>query len=165
MELMNSNQKIDQNIRATLRNRLLERLTKVDNQIVPTIEINPIPNVVLDRFATGGSATSAATVTLITTPATGGDFYLFGVNFSYVKDATCDVSDGNISITFVQNSVTQNLVRCAINTLTAQDQMINLALPAPIRLDRNTSVQITAPTFTAGKFNRHATLFGLFVPD
>lgn len=91
------------------------------------------------------------------------DFFITGVIFGLVKDATCDLATSAPAITATQDGVTINLICIPSLTLTAQNSIVSVDLSThPIKIDRNTAINFSASTFTAGTMIRAATIYGYY---
>lgn len=106
--------------------------------------------------------TTSGAQTLYTTP-NDKDFYLTSVLMTIVKDATCDMASNVYNLTAVVDGVTISLGTIAILTLTAQSEVISRDFTIPIKIDRGSSIFLTANTFTAGTMSRSATICGYTV--
>jgi hypothetical protein len=125
-------------------------------EAIPVIEVGmKLTKNAISR--TGGSAATGS-ATIYTTP-TDQDFYLTGFNFSYSKNATCDVATGSINLTaFIQGA---NVAICLLSvlTLTAEKDTISVTLTHPIKIDRGKAIAISG-TFTAGAMARNGAIYG-----
>lgn len=100
--------------------------------------------------------TTSATSNSVFTSSADKDTFITGARLSYAKDATCDVSDGQVRLRCIINGVIKTLISLPVITLTAQQDSMNVSFDRPVKIDRNTSVSIFQGTFTAGKFLRCA---------
>lgn len=105
------------------------------------------------------NATTTATVTIFTTPSDR-DFYLTGISFNIIKDATCDLATGRINISVTVEGTGQTALSLGTITLTAQNISEAVTLNPPLKLDRNTAVAISSASFTVGVLNRTASIVG-----
>jgi len=124
----------------------------------------PVAVIPIRRYANivrrvGSTTTGSATV--YTTPADK-DFYLTGIQVSFIKNATCDVASGPLRYTATVEGVSQGIISLALLTLTAQDQNAFVSFETPIKVDRNTAIT-TSNTFTAGAFVRECCITGYTV--
>lgn len=115
--------------------------SNVAEVIQPTVEISPYANIIRHINLTNGTA-----ATIYTTP-TDKDFYLTSCMLSFVKDATATTT----IITLRGNVGGANYYFIYIGhlTLTADSNMLAMAFPVPIKIDRGTNIQITSSTGVA----------------
>lgn len=150
----NQNRTITNNIVDTLKlNPISDNIPKtVIPSIQPTFEVNR-------KIATVRSATrsTTGTSTVLTTSSTV-DTYLIGVGLSYVKDATCDIATGRLTVAGAIEGTSQALMSLNILTTTAQSDSEYVSFSTPVKLDRNAAVTM-ATTFTAGAMSASATLY------
>lgn len=150
------NKDIVLNIQDTLKlNPLTDAVPKA---IVPTIQPTfEVHRKVSDQVS-GLIATSTGVQTLLTASATK-DTYITGATLSIIKDSTCDMASGAVTITCVPNAsgVSKNLVGIAILTLTAQADSISIAFPTPIKIARGSIVTMPG-AFTVGACSRIGTI-------
>jgi len=126
--------------------------TQINNSIVPTIEVNP--KLVKEAInVTTSSAVSGSATILANTVNTGRDVYVTAATLGYVKNVTCDIATGIISIIYVQNGASRALLSLPVLTLTADNGNITCSFPHPIKIDRNTSITMNG-TFSAGAMIR-----------
>lgn len=137
-------------------------ISEVDREFQPTIETNPFLASFASVAESGLGSSTGTSVTIYSTPSTT-DFYLTGVSLAIIKDATCDTITGSISVTATVNGVSKSLVRIPHITLTAQTSELSISMVAPLKIDRNTNISISAPSFTAGTFQRAATIQGFII--
>lgn len=141
------NTQVQQEIRDALKLNLnVERIPNV----VPVIEVGTkiVKNPILKYKV---RSTSGAD-TVYTTP-TNQDVYLNYINFNFIKDATCDVADGELSVSIVQDGETKYFY-LSVLTLTAQTGNLSIPFPKGIKLDRGSNISIGGNTFTVGKLRR-----------
>lgn len=148
---------------------------KVINSIVDTLQLNPvtdqIPKYVVPTIqpvfeadkkicdiVRSSVSSTTGTVTVFTTPANL-DFYLNSVVAGYVKDATCDIATGSINVQANVQGTTRAFVLMPVLTTTAQDDIVSVSFPAPIKIDRSAAITITG-TFTAGAMSRAICISG-----
>lgn len=132
------------------------------DQLVPTFETNPKLTKNINIVRDANSAASGL-VTIYTTSATA-DFYLYAFTLSFIKDATCDMGTGVMSMYTTINGVARSIAKFGIITGTAQTDSISIALPRAVKIDRNSPIYISG-TFTAGVLTRAATIFGIEVSN
>lgn len=124
--------------------------------IVPTIELSS--KLVKNGIAKATSQTTTGTTTIYATPATQ-DFYLCGIEYGFVKNATCDVATGTLNVTATINGSAQTIATIPVLTLTAERGDRFIYLSHPIKIDRGINIQLSG-TFTAGAMSRSATVYG-----
>lgn len=123
-----------------------ENIEEVAEFIQPVKEILPRLN-----FVNNTQATSTGTLSL-GVPSTG-DFYLYGLSYSLVKDAVCDQATGRININVTVDGTTRTLWGYPIITLTAQSINVVLRFDYPLRLDRSSTISQSS-TYTVGVQSR-----------
>lgn len=136
--------------------------SQISPQVVATCESNPrftSPSL----FCIANTATSSTAQTVYTTPANA-DFYLVSCQLSMIKDAgaTSTLTALNLYV----GGVAQNLIGIPGITGTAQNQSVSMSFPRPLKIDRNTIIQITNSTANAIVIGR-ASIVGFLVynPD
>lgn len=132
---------------------------RISEAILPVVEINTQKITKVTR----GSSTTTGNITIATTPKDK-DFYLYGIQAAYCKNAACDTASG-VSYTISATpfgTTTQSLITFPIITLTAQQDNIWLTLEKPILLERGTSILFNG-SFGAGECVRTATVYGIEV--
>lgn len=132
-----------QQLRDTLPSQLAEK-------VVPVMEVNPKLLRTINVVNTSTSGTSAATVTVISADPNN-DFYLTSINIGIIKDATCDAASGALTANIqTLNGATVSFASIPLLTLTAQSENLVLSLPIPLKIDKNSTIKCTVPTFTVG---------------
>lgn len=112
----------------------------------------------------GSTDSTGATVTLKTTPnVEGQDFFLSSIRITFVKDATCNVASTaslgpRIRATIGGTAVV--LANFPQITLTGQELTSFINYSLPIKIDKNTAIELVNSTFTAGTLNVSATITG-----
>lgn len=132
---------------------------QTSDKFVLTYDFSNIRRCNIVRFAT---ATYAAS-TIYTTPATE-DFYLTSISFGLAKDATADPPTGTTRIIGTIDGAIQHLLSIPVLTLTASQDVVTMNFTTPIKIDRNTAIQVAA--FTSGSLGllyRSATITGYTV--
>lgn len=132
----------------------------VINSIDPTakavIEIGP-------RFSTEIFGTNVITgtgaSTLVTTD-TKRDFYLTSAHISCSKDVLADMT--SLDLRAIINGKTIRLLQLNFNTLTVDTDHLEMTYAHPIKIDRNTAIQISG-TFTAGTVQKVGTITGFYL--
>jgi hypothetical protein len=118
---------------------------KVSPMIVPTLEVNK--NLVKHiNIVKSNSATNSTGTTIYTTPINQ-DFYMTGFQLSTRTDTTATSTFS--SITAKINGETVNLALLANITLLATTASIALTFPHPIKIDRNTDINVNNGTAAA----------------
>lgn len=132
----------------------------LDNNVTGIVGVIPITPISREQFASSVSASSSTNT--VKALVDGKDFYITGVWASYVKDATCDAGDGTFSVRATIDGSMKDLFAFTLLTLTAQSDSVFIPLEKPIKVDRGGTLQISQPTFTAGKFRRSVTYVGYY---
>jgi hypothetical protein len=121
-------------------------------------------NTIYANVVSSGSSASAGALTIYTTPSNK-DFYLCSIDFSFSKDATCDVATGRLGISaYTAEGGAKELIALPVITLKAEQQIITLTFPKPILLQRNTSIS-GSTSYTAGLMSRCGHITGFTVED
>lgn len=136
--------------------------TEFAEKVVPVMEVNPKFFRRINILSTSNKPTTGAN-TAYTTP-TDRDFFLTNVQFSLIKDSTCDQATGTVTLTSTQDGVSKTIVAIPVITLTAQSESIQVNFPYPIKLDRGVIVTTTA-TYTVGVMVRQTNLQGYTVDN
>lgn len=125
----------------------------ISNQIVPVIEVNPrvVKPTLIFSVAT---ATSGVATLISANPKQ--DVYIKGITLAIIKDAACDMASGRVNISCSQNG-SKDLIALPVLTLTAQSMATAQTFNPPIKIDRNTAVNING-TYAAGVMWRTATI-------
>lgn len=150
-------------ITKTLRELADIQLNEVSNlplgtTIAPVLVVNP--HNTLNYFA-NSQKTTTGDIT-ITIPSNK-DFYLTGLNVSFIKDATCDISTGRITVNATpKNDASKELMGLSVLTTTAQNQSLVQNFQKPILLERGSSI-IMGGTYSAGLMSRYISLNGYTV--
>jgi len=135
--------------------------TQLADKIVPVMEVNPklLKTVNIVRYA---NATNPASATTIYTTPTNQDFYLTGATINSIKTATSDLSTGVFtSLQVVINGATQRLFSANGITLTAQEHNVNMVFSPPIKIDRNSVINMAAQSApAAGTYSRTGAIYG-----
>lgn len=145
------------NIRAAARLSISEGFPQMlSPAIVPVLDMTP--DFHKKSFVFSSSPTTTGATTIYTTP-TGKKTYLTGVMLDIVKNVTCDVATGVISVTAVIDGTTTTIVAVPVLTLTAERSDSEITFANPIAIDPGTAVSLTG-TFTAGAMARSAIIYG-----
>lgn len=124
--------------------------------VVPVMDMSPDFHRNLTSFTGGSSSTGSITAY---TGKTGTSFCVIGIQYSMVKDVTCDIATTSLTVLGTQGGVSKTLCAVAVLTLTVQNQTVVVNLPRPIILDPGTNIT-SAATFTAGAMRRQVTVYG-----
>jgi hypothetical protein len=124
---------------------------------VPVIEVNPKLTQSLKLRTLLKSTTGSADI--IPTTSNTKQLYIKAVVFNMIKDSTCDVATGNLSLSCTIDGAVKELVLIPVITLTAQSMSVTVCLDNPIKIDTNTAVTFGAQTFTAGVMIRTANIY------
>lgn len=116
-------------------------------------------------FCAGTSNTNTGNITItMPTVSASSEVYLTSVNISLAKDVTCDMATGvvTLQLTPFKSGIATDAFKLPVLTLTAQNSILSVSLPYPLRLKANTNMTLTG-TFTAGLCSRAATFTGYVV--
>lgn len=131
--------------------------SSLSSQIVPVIEINP-SLVRTANFLRDNNQSTTGTMTVFTS-ASDRDTYLQSVSLSFAKDATCDIATGTLHCTAIVDGATRKIIGHGVLTLTADARTSTISFPKPLKIDRNTAVQVNG-SFTVGALSRQAIVTG-----
>lgn len=148
---------------------------RISNFIVDELRLNPIsdniPKTVIPsiqptfevnrkfcNIARSLGSSTTGNKTIFTTPSDK-DFYLTSAQFAYVKDVTCDVATGAISLSATIEGTAQPVISLVLTTLTAERDNQIISFPVPLKIDRNTTI-IYGGSFTAGAMSRIGLITG-----
>lgn len=148
------NQSITERVNRTF-NPKGESLSDDIDGIVAVVPLVPAPRIIKSSVA----SSSGTSNTFHTTP-TDKDFYLSALQLSIVKDSTCDVATGSLTVATTVDGAVVQLARVPIVTLLAQLHDVTIPFPIPVKIDRGVNITTTQGTFTAGNFLRSLTLIG-----
>lgn len=129
----------------------------VSNIVVPTFELNKQnANIVRGLVKTNTGATA-----IYATPVNQ-DFYITHASLDWQTDAANDGTSAYIQVTI--NGVSSGMYVLSLGklTLTAISKSLSIAFANPIKIDRNTNVQVVT-AFTVGTSVCAATLSGYLV--
>jgi hypothetical protein len=131
--------------------------SKLSETVVAVMDIGPNNNRVgtILNPSTFDAANTAA-LTLATTDTTR-DTYVTGAMLSVIKDATATSTRSAIVVTI--NGLQTRLISIPGFTLTAQNQSVFLAFPAPIKLDKGSNITATNTT-AVGNVTASAIIYG-----
>jgi len=153
------NPEIGQYIRDAAKITLAEGFPQnISPTIQGIIDLSPKLNKRL-KSASAVGTTSASSNTILA--ASESEKYVTGMMLSFVKDSTCDVASGSISISLTQegDASSTTILRLAVLTLTAQERALFVNLPNTIKIKKNTAISISQGTFTVGNFVRCASVY------
>lgn len=124
---------------------------------VPVFEVSPKKTKSNNPKVTTKSVTGSSTILVPTTEET---YVVTGIHVSIIKDATCDIADGVITLQATIGGIATLIASWGVLTTTAQaiNEYIDFSVH-PIKLDVNSSMILTG-TFTAGKLVRTVTVYG-----
>lgn len=123
----------------------------INDQVVLVAETNPKLLKEVNINASAAQSTTGS-ITIYTVPS-GADYYLWGFQYSMIKDATCDQAGPSIQISCTSNGQAFVFARFAIITTTAQVIEESREFSRPIKLDAGSTISMTG-TFTAGAMAR-----------
>jgi len=130
--------------------------SQIDEIIVPTFDVSPPVDTILNA-----SANNALSATILTTP-TDRDFYMVGCYLTQWKDAS---STSTVStITGFVNGVSCQFTRISSRTLLASTSLSGpfVVFPNPIKMDRNTVIAVTNETNVAN-ISSNGTIYGFYM--
>jgi len=134
--------------------------TQLANVVSPVIDVEPA--IRCNKTSQQSFTTSNAGGTLFSTRSDV-DTYLIGMNYSYIKDATCDTAIGvrNITAILDKRTTAQTILSHAVLTTTAQQEDINVMFAVPLKLKKGTTgaVSISTDTYTLGLRAKNITLW------
>jgi len=134
---------------------------KVPNElaekVVPTLEVNP-HLVKLANVTASTSSSTTADLTVYTTP-TDEDFYLTYALWSIAENATDDGSSTSLVCTPYDLNANWNILQIRGLTTTAQSETIAVNFDSPIRIKRNTAINVSHTT-TAGVMSKGRRIAG-----
>lgn len=105
-----------------------------------------------------GTGATTASVTIYTTP-TAKEFYLTSVWLSYTKDVVCDCTSVSIQV-YVDGATMYWYL--PVQSVTADSAGLSLALPFPLRLDKNSTIKVVG-SFTAGAMTKTGSITGFIL--
>lgn len=152
------NLKIIEDSRRIFKTKVADMLSsEVEPNVKPVIKIEP-------QLEYNNNSSSVATGTITIAMPSGGECYLTNVNASFVKNVTCDIATGKISLQCTVNGVACVIGAFAVLTLTAERGDLNIQFEKPFRVDKGTNFLMTG-TFGAGAMSRSLCLVGYIIPD
>lgn len=132
----------------------LDQVSELGEVIHPVVLIERYCNIVRDVFAV-----NAVTGLLFTTPADK-DFYLVSAEVAVIKDVTSQSTSTDIQIS-VEGTV-RRLIGIPGITLTVQNSAVSINFPKPVKVDRNTAINLKNSNATAN-ITAFATIQGFTV--
>lgn len=123
--------------------------SQLGQTVVPVMEVNPKLLRYVNFGGSSSTGTSAGTASASAADPNN-DFFVTGITIGIVKDATCDNGNGVVSGTVTISGLAMSLVSIPVLTLTAQSLVVSQSFNPPVKIDRNTAVRGSAPTFTVG---------------
>jgi hypothetical protein len=139
----------------TIKGTVLEGTLKGASEVAqPVFDVSP--NRFSFAFPAGSSVTGAITPY---TAQVRRRLVITGVSFSFVKNATCDVATGPMSVVATIDGIATNILSHSVLTLTAERDTEVITFDVPILCDENTSVTSTN-TFTVGAMRRDIIVYG-----
>lgn len=135
---------------------------KVPTETLDKVQLTYSLNKQFSNFVVRAGATASGTNT-VTLPSidSRSDIYVTALDFSIIKDATCDVPTSNLTLSGTPegSGISTNLLSIPVITLTAQSERVTITLPFPLKIKPNTNMTFTG-TFTVGVMVRSATIYG-----
>lgn len=126
----------------------------------PVVNVNPKDYRITTRIAVA-SATTSGTQTAATTDANKVT-YITGLTLGIIKDATCDIATGSISVVTTIDGVAQSITGIPVLTLTAQNNYVEIIFANPLKIDKNVTITLTG-SYTAGNMSRLLHVYGYTV--
>ena len=136
--------------------------SKVPNETLDKVQLTYDLNKNFSSFCIAiGATVSGAAISALPTVSNGAETYITAVSLGVIKDVTCDMATGGITmlITPDASNVSVSILAIPILTLTAQSDNVTLALPYPLKVKNGTNISISG-TFTAGNMRRQASVIG-----
>jgi len=135
---------------------------KIPNETLDKVQITYDLNRKFSNFlVSNGTGTSGTMTTTMPTIDTRGEIYLTGITFALIKDATCDIATGliTIKVTPENQGIAKDIMIFPVITLTAQQYNAEFSLPYPLKLKPNTNISVTG-TFSLGVMQRSCCAVG-----
>lgn len=137
--------------------------SEIASKVVPVIDVNPKHARVTKFSSFVDRVVSGADV--VYTSASNVDTYITNATISYSKDATCDVANGVVIITFYVGGKKYYWGGLAISSLQAQNDSISIHFTNPILIDRGSVIDLNSNTYTVGTMSRAACVQGYTVEN
>jgi len=134
---------------------------EIAEKVVPVMEVNP--KLLFNCNKIKQVTSSVTGTTLIYTTPSDKDFYLLGGMFSMNTDAANDSNGANITMVPEGGPTTRFLGFYKVVSI-AFDEIITISLNNPIKLGRNTTINIV-DSFTAGNSYKQAIIYGYEVDN
>ena len=132
----------------------------IADKVVPVMETNPKILHEVISLHSFGSATGTVTIT----PNANKIFHLQSVILSLIKDSTCDMATGNLSINTVVDGRTNTLMAPSVITLTAQQIEKEISLNKILKLDKGSLITLDG-AFTLGVCVRSICVTGYYLEE
>jgi len=140
-----NNQELKKAFSDSTKTQMSEQPNLIDNsKVSPIIDVTPRVHKNAKISRTEANNTTAATA--FTTSAKN-DTYITGFTLGVIKDATATSTITRLQC--VIDGATVNLAEIRGYTLTAQNQIVTQSFTFPIKIDKNTAVNITNSTNVA----------------
>jgi hypothetical protein len=146
-----NNREVTNEIRDVLKLQVNDKLPDA----IPTFEVNPKITKIGQVATTVKSSTGSQTI--LTTPANQ-DLYLTSATLNIVKDVTCDNPTGQTGIGLYINGLATLICYVPLLTTTAQTGSVQVNFAHPLKVDRNTIINITSTVYTVGLMVKTATI-------
>lgn len=114
----------------------------------------------ITNWAKNSSPTATSSSNTIVTVESDKRTFVTSMQLGFVKDATCDAGDGQMTARITINGILTTVAAFQLITLTAQSQYLHITFKDPIEVTPGGIVQLAQPTFTAGKFGRSCVVHG-----
>lgn len=124
--------------------------------VQPVMDMTPDFHHDVNTFSSANSGSGSITAY---SGAAGKQLAITGVQISYVKDATCDVATGSMSVVATKGGISRTIAAIAFLTLTAQHGSVSVAFERPFICDPATNIT-QSNTFTVGSMRRVVTVQG-----
>lgn len=138
-----------------LQTTQIEIPDKLNSSVQPTFDLRE--RFTKSIFTATSTTTGTSTIVVANTQL---DFYLTFIHLNYTKDAACDNTSVILKVYINGNNI--NFITIRTTTLTAENGIINIPLPYPIKIDRNTNITLSN-SFTVGTMTKAATIGGFYI--
>lgn len=135
---------------------------KIPTETLDKVQLTYDLNRRFSSFIVSTGQSTSGTITLaLPSISAGAEIFLTSINYSFVKDATCDTATSalSISVTPDASNVATQILRPSVLTLTAERDGGILSLPYPLKVKPGTSITMLG-SFTAGAMRRDLTATG-----
>jgi hypothetical protein len=138
-------------------------LDKIPNETLDKVQLTYDLNRKFSNFLVSGASVTTGSIT-ITPPiidAAKQEIYITGIDIGYVKDATNDIANGQITLTatLFESGISKNLILLPVITLTAQTDHVNCQFTYPIKLKPNSTMVMTS-SYSLGLMSRSISVTG-----